>query len=266
MNIFVVLFKFSYNSFNKAAATLLKEKYLSNNYFIKIIYIMASAGIYKKCIFISIIFILIGLTVLLFGAIFLPKMIEHEVLESAKMKEETYDLWGEIPGKTNVELLKKHYFYNIENLEGLFYNNENANATEAGPYVVQEFDDYANRTYSSDNKTVTYKMFRYYKDKEGGDAQSQEDYITSLNVVGLGVWYQAKNAPRSQVALKALYTIYHSLVPDLYYGYIQTATKQTSVDRLDFVSKLDYLSDDLKNKMADDPDYGLYQYIPIFNF
>jgi mannose-1-phosphate guanylyltransferase len=76
----------------------------------------------------------------------------------------------------------------------------------------------------------------------------------------MGVWNLAKNAPKSQVALKALYTIVKSFNPDIKYGYIQEASKRGMADKvLEFLEKFSYMDEDKKVKIAYDPDYGFYQ-------
>lgn len=76
----------------------------------------------------------------------------------------------------------------------------------------------------------------------------------------MGVWYQAKNAPKSQVALKALYTIYHSLTEDFYYGALQQYGIGMNENNA-FFRKVRYFDNDETDKwidaMSNDPDYGL---------
>ncbi len=218
---------------------------------------------YKKCIYISSSMILLGLVVLLLGVFLIPNLINNSVLDTILLKEESWDLWGDFPGRSNVSIIKNHYFYNILNLDEVLYGNKKAIPNETGPYSVNEYTLFLNRNYSKDNSTVDYHYYRYFTDLEG-EKRSKDDYIQNINLVTLGVWYQAKNAPNNQVVLKALYTIVKSFVPDLWYGYILEATKQSSLSKpLSFLDKFSYFSDEKKNKIAYDNEYGLYQYFFI---
>jgi len=74
----------------------------------------------------------------------------------------------------------------------------------------------------------------------------------------LGVWHQAKTASKSQVALKALYTIYQGLTNDLYYTAAVTAIKQGLSDNV-FRQFEKYFSQDKISSLLNDPDYGIYK-------
>jgi hypothetical protein len=213
---------------------------------------------YKRCSYISIGLLVLGLVVLVFGVFMLPGMIEHQIFDTVAMTEATSKLWSKLPGDTGVKVFKEHYFYQIENLEQLLFKGEKGKAKEVGPYTVLENVEMKDLVWSADNTTVDFKMTKYYQNKDNGEVKLQEDVINSINLISLAVWQQAKNAPRKQVALKALYTILHSLNPDLYYGYIQEVCRRGS-EKLDFLSRFEYWSEEKKTKVAYDPDYGLYQ-------
>lgn len=215
---------------------------------------------YKKCIYISSVFLIVGCAVLIFG-LFLNGMILDQAAESAQMKEDTNDLWAYVPGKSKVNLYKDHYMYSVENLDGIFFGNEKAIVQEKGPYRIQEYDELIDRNYSLDNTTVSMKYWRYYHDVSDAEASKQNDTISLFNLVGLGVWYQAKNAKQSQVALKALYSIYQGLVNDFYYGAIQKAVMTIHTSTVKYLDKFandSYFTPEFKMKLTFDKDYGLY--------
>jgi len=74
----------------------------------------------------------------------------------------------------------------------------------------------------------------------------------------LGVWHQAKAASHSQVALKALYTIYQGLTNDLYYTAAVKAIQRGLNDTV--FNELKYFSKEKIMSLLNDPDYGLYRY------
>jgi hypothetical protein len=188
-------------------------------------------------------------------------MIEDKAQESAMMNEKSKGLWASIPGDSKIEIFKDHYFYDISNLQDVFFANKKANAIEKGPFRIQEFDEFLNRTYSDDNDTVTYKLYRYFKMPNDTDQQAKQDEnITTINLPSLAVWFQAKNAAKSQIALKVLYTIYNSLYNDFFYSAIQLAFKTIQSNSTNYLSifKDDYFSEDFKEKMTYDQDFGVY--------
>jgi hypothetical protein len=214
----------------------------------------------KKCIYISSVFILIGLGLIGFS-IWMSYIIHDQARQGALMTEETSGLWGYIPGQANVSIFKIHNFFNLQDLEKVFFLNSKLVAEERGPYTVQEYDEMINRTYSPDNSTVSFKMWRYHHNPTKEEDLKQQENITTINLPSLGVWYQAKNASPSQIALKGLYTIYKSLISDFFYGAIQTAIQRLPpVNSTEYLSIFpdNYFSEEFKKNMTFDKDFGLF--------
>jgi hypothetical protein len=216
---------------------------------------MSDSAYYKRCSYISIAFIVLGIAVLVFGIAILPKMIDSQVYDSTALKQETRDIWSKIPGDTGVTVYKQTYLYDIENIDDILYKNARAIANETGPYTFNEFVELLNPEWNADNTEVSYNFLKYMKNNSTAEDIIQSRHVNTINVVALAVWYQAKNAPRSQVALQALYSILHSLNPDLYYGFIQ----QLSIMAGDLLDRLDYWPAEKKARFNNDTDYGLNQ-------
>jgi hypothetical protein len=215
---------------------------------------------YKKCLYISGVLIVIGIGLLVFGFL-MDGLIISQAKEAATMSEESSDLWAYIPGRSNVSIFKLHQFYDVQDIESVFFNNKKLIVHETGPYTVQEYDEYINRTYSADNTTVGFKFWRYYRNPSQEEFHKQEDVISTINLPSLAVWYQAKTASKSQVLLKGLYTIYQSLINDFYYNAITQAVQKlpptNSTDFLNVFPDAYYTKED-KQKIAYDKDFGLY--------
>lgn len=214
----------------------------------------------KKFIYIYSVFILIGIGIIGFS-IWMSFIIHDQAREGALMTEETNGLWGYIPGQANVSIFKIHSFFNLQDLDNVFFQNSKLVAEEMGPYTVQEYDEMINRTYSQDNSSVNFKMWRYHHNPTKDEDLKQKENITTINLPSLGVWYQAKNASPSQIALKGLYTIYKSLTSDFFYGAIQTAIQRLPpVNSTDYLSIFPdiYFSEEFKKKMTYDKDFGLF--------
>jgi hypothetical protein len=215
---------------------------------------------YNKYIYISVGVLIFGFALLLFSGLIMKGLIADQAITTAQLKEETSDLWAYLPGKSKVQLYKELFFYNVDNLEEIFYSNKKGKATEKGPYWVNEYDEYINRTYSENNSTVHFKFWRYHNTSEE-NIKKEEDLIRTINLPSLGFWYQAKNASPSQVGLKALYTIYQSLMSDFYYGAIQQAVQTIYNNSTSFLLRFEsdfYFHDSFKNEIAYDTNYGVY--------
>ena len=215
---------------------------------------------YNKYIYIAVGVLIFGVALLLFSGLIMKGLIQDEAINSAQLKEETSDLWAYLPGKSKVQLFKKHFFYNVENLDDIFYSNKKVNVTEMGPYWVNEYDEYMNRTYSQNNSIVSFKYWKYHNTSQE-NLNKEEELITTVNLPSLGFWYQAKNAAPSQVALKALYTIYQSLMSDFYFGAIQQAVQTIYTNSTSFLVRFEsdlYFPDSFKSEIAYDTNYGVY--------
>ena len=215
---------------------------------------------YNKCIYISIGFLVFGFGLFLFSTLTMKAIIADGAMSRAQLKEENSDLWAYLPGKSKVQIFKEHYFYNVENLEEIFYSNQRPKATEKGPYLVREYNEFINRTYSKDDSTVYFKYWKYHNISEE-DQKKEEDLITTINLPSLAYWYQAKNASPSKIALKALYTVYQTLISDFYYGAIQQGVQtfyNNSTIFFDLFENNTYFDDNFKNLLAYDNNYGVY--------
>ncbi len=215
---------------------------------------------YKKYYIISSVFIAIGIALLIFGFL-LHGIIQSQATDQALMKEERSDLWAFIPGRGKVEIYRDHFFYNITNLEDVFFRNAKPIAEEKGPYRIQEISEFINRTYTSDNETVHFRWYKHFTTPNETDLKKQDDIITSFNLPSLGVWYQAKTADKAKVALTALYTVNKALTGDFYYSAIQTAIKSLPpVNSTAFLSQFTnlYFTESFKNDMTYNKEWGVY--------
>ncbi len=215
---------------------------------------------YKKCLYISGVFLLIGIGMIVF-AFLMDGLILGQAKDATLMEEKTSDLWGYIPGKSNVSIFKIHRFYDVRDIEKVFLTNSKLVVDEKGPYSVQEFDEWINRSYSADNSSVGFKLFRYYRNRDANETEKQEDMISTINLPSLGVWYQAKTASPSQVVLKGLYTIYKSLVVDFYYNAVTQAVQRLPpTNSTAFLNDFpdNYFTSEMKQQIAYDKDFGLY--------
>jgi len=139
-------------------------------------------GFYNKLFCFSIILSVIAVIVLIFAIFIFSILITSEARNSAVLQENNADLWGDIPGKSQVQIIRDHYFYNLLNLDDLMNDKSPAISQEVGPYRVNEFQKFINRNYTNDSNIVNYNYFRFF----GPSNQTQfplDDKITTLNLV-----------------------------------------------------------------------------------
>lgn len=210
--------------------------------------------------------VLLGVSaaVFLFFAAFLNIIIKNGVKQSAMLKEESVDLWGQLPGKSKVDIIRDHYFYNITDKEQFIKDiksNKNPTVKETAPYTVSEWTNFTNREYLEDKKLVKFHYYKRLYERSEQEKERFKDIINIFNLPAVGVWYQAKNIPRASIALTGLYTVYTGLLYDFYYQACHQAladnTYKTKQDfQKEFIKKLSYLPQSTIDKLYDDPKYG----------
>lgn len=155
----------------------------------------------KSCIWIfgSLTFILIGLGIsmpYIFSAI-----LNHAVSSQVTMTPSNYEIWGQIPGKTNSLVLRNYTFFNFSNPWEVFFNNATPVFVELGPFSYQEVMLFMNTSYSEDSSLVSYNMWRYFVPING---TTGDETVHVLNYGPLAAWYQLKQANESLIALQVL--------------------------------------------------------------
>jgi len=134
--------------------------------------------------------------------ILIEKIIKEKAQEQILMQDNNMELWGIIPGQSQVSLHRQYYLYNLTNPDDFLYNNAKPEFVEMGPYDYDEHQNYTNHTYftkpNSSLEEVHYNFWQWYTYKAG----NPQDTVNSLNLGSLGVWYQAKNVQKHSMALQ----------------------------------------------------------------
>ena len=67
----------------------------------------------------------IGLSIfiLIFATLILPSIIKSTIHEELKMSSDTYEYWGQFPGKTRTVTVRNFTFYNFTNPRQFLYQN-----------------------------------------------------------------------------------------------------------------------------------------------
>lgn len=158
------------------------------------------------CLYLS--FFILGVLLIIL-AVVLPFVIESAIQKEAKeqiiMRNNNFNLWGIIPGQSEVNMRRMYYFYNFTNPKEFLYQNERPVFVEVGPYIYDEFQNYTNVNFTKNPKDgfeeIHYKFWQYFLESKD-NKRNLSDNILSLNLGSLGVWYQAKNVPKHKMALQ----------------------------------------------------------------
>ncbi len=77
----------------------------------------------------------------------------------------SHNVWGVIPGKSEMVLMHDHHMFNILNSDDVIYKGAKPVATDMGGYMYQEFDDYQDRNYikhdGTDKAWVELKAYQW---------------------------------------------------------------------------------------------------------
>mmetsp|Transcript_19682 Transcript_19682/g.14415 ORF Transcript_19682/g.14415 Transcript_19682/m.14415 type:complete len:154 (-) Transcript_19682:2274-2735(-) len=66
--------------------------------------------------------------------------------ESALL-EDNFDLWAQIPGIYDIQLIRRNYVYNCTNYEDVIYLGARPEFEEFGPYAYREYDNISDVVY-----------------------------------------------------------------------------------------------------------------------
>lgn len=137
----------------------------------------------KCCLITSSIFLFLGVTIFLFGAVILEILIKGSAQNGALLTKDNEDLWASIPGKSGVHIFQNFFFYDITNLEKVVFSDDKAIANEKGPFSAEEITDFLNIKYSNDNDTAGFNIFRHFINSDEEIKRQQDTVMNMLSVV-----------------------------------------------------------------------------------
>ena len=196
-------------------------------------------------------------------AIILPIYIESVIKSKAEdqviMGTQNFQLWGVIPGQSEVDMKRFYYLYNLSNPDDFLYNDAKPEFIEVGPYVYDEYQNYTNLNFSSNVDThleeIHYKFWQYYLHRSG----NTQDTINSLNLGSLGVWNQAKNVPKNKMALQIFSSMILSMENELMLVGLSQGIQsfiQNKNNLIQTIFKPSRIPPNLYDALWDDDEYG----------
>lgn len=223
---------------------------------------------YKVCSIISVICFVIFLVL----AIVLPIVIENFIVSQAKdkalMKAGNQNLWGEVPGDSQANVTRVFKFYNFSNPEEFLFENARPVFDEIGDFIYQEFQNFTNYEFVTDNETglqkINYNFYNYFKHVSGDINQN----ITGINLGSMGAWYQFKTSPKKKVALQAMsgiiytledYTILVALSQGLWAQYIKSYDNVVTM----IYEPAQNVPSSMYQSLWEDPKYGWGSWITL---
>lgn len=202
--------------------------------------------------------------VLIVMAVTLPILIESKIQSQAKeqvlMGTGNKELWGIIPGQSHVDMHRDYYLYNLTNPDDFLYNQAQPEFVEIGPYTYNEFQNYTNTNFTtrpnSSLEEISYHFWQWYTPKSGNPL----DTVTSLNLGSLGVWHQAKSAPKKTMALQVFGNLVLGLEAELMTVTISQGLQSFLKDQktaVDVLFKPPRIPQELWDPLWSDTEYGL---------
>lgn len=206
----------------------------------------------------------ISIIFIIFLTQFLKKLIQSQANHKALLTEDTNNLWAYFPGQSEVKIYRDSQFYNIPDTNDFLTqikSKKQPKIKETRAYRTEEDNSWLFREYSTDKSTVKFHPYKRHYQISDDESAKQEDLITTFNLPAMGVWYQAKNIPRQNAALTALYSLYSGLLNDFYYQACQTALADNAYTTYElfessFINKLSYLPETTKKALYEDSKYG----------
>jgi len=139
-------------------------------------------GLYNKLFIASIVLTVIAVIVLIFALFIFQVLIKAEAKSSAVLAADNADLWGDIPGKSKVNIFRNQYFYNLKNFDQVFGNKGAAQVEEKGPYRHLELQKMINLNFTNNSEVVNYNFFKFFL-PANNSVNDFTDMITTLNLV-----------------------------------------------------------------------------------
>ncbi|CAG9320269.1 unnamed protein product [Blepharisma stoltei] len=167
----------------------------------------------------------LGLILILTAAI-APLIIDNDLKSQMKARiimddRSDHNLWGSLPGKSEIVLLHEYHFFDINNPEDVL-KGALPSLTEQNGYYYQEFDDFLYYNYSSHHGTskAWLRYFNYQRKAKTNHTvwrndTHETDKITTVNLGPFGAWNTMKHSSPEKLALISLYQIIYTLNNDL---------------------------------------------------
>jgi hypothetical protein len=125
----------------------------------------------------------LSIIILLFSAIFLILIMQGQANSEAVLTKETEELWGYIPGKSQVQIFQKLLFYNLQNPGKILFSNDNITVDEKGPFLAQEYTQMINTIYNESDNSVGFNYWRFLNSSNDEYNNQNQTLIDILNPV-----------------------------------------------------------------------------------
>ena len=140
------------------------------------------------------------LSLLLFTLLGLQTVIEGVILDGVVLAPDTSDVWSQNPGATNTLTLRNFTFYNLTNPREFLYKGAKPRFTEISNYLLQEWSNFTNITYSADKSYIDFNYWLYFTNLPY--SKDLNEKVTVPNLAPLGFWSQLANIDISALAIQ----------------------------------------------------------------
>lgn len=201
--------------------------------------------------------ILAGIFIIL-STITIPAFLKATVAEELKMAPDTYEYWGQSPGKADSVTNRNFTFFNFTNPREFLYQNATPVFTATHGYLLMENDNFTDLKYSDDMNEVFFNNWYFFTEING--TKSLQTKVNTLNFGPLGFWYQLDFVGMPTFALQGFGGLYVELSQTFKTQAIgQGVNSQFLPNYTNWRAVCDntQISEEQCNNTWDDPQYGL---------
>lgn len=178
------------------------------------------------------------INVAIFTGIIIQNIVNRKINDQLVITPSNIDVWGEVPGKYNIQVIRNISLFNILNPEDIFTNNP-IKVAHTTPILLLEKHITNNPIFSTDNNYVTFNQTYTYDVAMDPQQYNQvcNQNVTIANLFAMGAWDTAgKHLNLSQKAFYALGSLLTSPVldDDIYYESLSLGVFVLYINRSDF--------------------------------
>lgn len=174
----------------------------------------------------------------IFTSIIIDSIVDRKISDQLIMTDSNFDVWGAVPGKYGIAVIRNLTFFQIQNPDAIF-TNDKLIVQHTDPILLQEAHVTSNPVFSGGDNLVTFNQtYTYTPSMNTNDYNNiMNQNITTINLYAMAVWDgAAKQLNLSQVSFYTLGGLLTSLVvdDDIYFEALSLGVYLVYVQKLNF--------------------------------
>ena len=174
----------------------------------------------------------------IFTGIIIDSVVNRKISDQLIMTDSNFDVWGSVPGKYGISVIRNLTFFQIQNPDAIF-TNEKLVVQHTDPIYLQEAHVTSSPVFSGGDNLVTFNQtYTFTPAMDINQFNSiMNQNITTINLYAMAVWDgAAKQLNLSQVSFYTLGGLLTSLVidDDIYFEALSLGVYLVYVQNLNF--------------------------------